>query len=250
MKILGHAYIATRAVDGNIELLIIGSLLPEMLPYVPNNIFDYEEFHEGGKKLLKYLEGYYPEKRDLALGLLSHGTELGADKFSQASEKLVVSKKASLSKKISRTHQVDLRAAEGRLHNYVGLGIDWLLIQNEPGLIKQVQETLKTINIEEISYLLAKAFGKNEAKVRTMVEILFRDIYRWEDLTTAEGLARTWGRQVSRLPERDKVDVVEASEIIKECAELLEGEWRSFLKSASLRVAENLQLFLREKERN
>ncbi len=243
MKILGHTYIATHSVDGNNKLLIIGSLIPEMLPYIPNDVFDYGELHEGGRKLLEYLENYYPDKRDLALGLLSHGVELGADKYSQASERFVASKRKSLLKKISQAQGVGLKIAEGRLHNYVGLGIDYLLVQNDQGLVKEVQKTLKDIDTEEISYLLAEAFGKDEAKVRVMIEVLFKNIYRWEDLTSAEGLARIWARQVRGLSEKDGVNISQAAEIIKECAGLIEGEWRSFLESTSTKVRESLQAF-------
>lgn len=250
MKILGHAYIATHAVDGNNQLLIIGSLLPEMLPYIPNDIFDYKELHEGGRKLLEYLEAHYPEKQDLALGLLSHGVELGADKFSRASEEFVAPKRESLLKKISQAEGVSSKIAESRLHNYVGLGIDWLLVQGEPELIRNVQETLKEIDTEEISHLLAEAFGKNEAKIRVMVKTLFESIYHWEDLTSVEGLARIWARQAAGLTEGDRVDVPQVSEIIKECGDLLEGEWRSFLESTNMKVREALQAFSLDKERD
>lgn len=247
MKILGHIYIATNAVDGNNQLLIIGSLLPEMLPYIPNDIFEYQELHEGGRKLLEYLDHHHPEKRDLALGLLSHGGELGADRFSRESEKFVASKREFLLKKISQAHKIGSKAAEGRIHNYVGLGIDWLLVQNESELVREVQETLKEVDIGEVSHLLAEGFQKDEAKVKLITETLLRKIYQPEDLTSIEGLARTWARQAAGLPEGDRVDILKASEIIQECADLLEGKWRGFLESTRIKVRENLQPLI-EKE--
>lgn len=247
MKILGHAYIATRAIEGNNQLLVVGSLLPEMLPYISNDVFEYTELHEGGERLLEYLDRHHSERRDLALGLLSHGVEFGADQSRSEVEKFVAPKKEFLIKKISGAHEVSIKTPESRLHNflhsYAGLGIDWLLVQNEPELIKEVQKTLKEIDTKEISHLLAEAFGKDETKVRVMVEILFKKIYRPEDFTSIEGLARTWARQAAGLPEKDKVDVPKATEIIQECANLLEGEWRRLLKFTTARVRENLRLF-------
>lgn len=249
MKILGHAYIATHAIEGNNRPLIIGSLLPEMLPYIPNDVFEYEELHEGGKRLLEYLDSCHPEKRDLALGLLSHGVEVGSDKFSRESEKFVASKKEFLLEKISRAHEINLKTAEGRLHNYVGLGIDWLLVQNEPKLVEETQEALREFDIEEISHLLAEGFKKDETKVRAMVETLFRRIYRPEDLTSIEGLARIWARQSGGLPERDRVNIQKATEIIQECADLLEGKWKGFLESTRIRVGENLESLIAKEGR-
>ncbi|MBU3956772.1 hypothetical protein KKI19_00625 [Patescibacteria group bacterium] len=248
MKILGHAYIATRAVDGDNQLLIAGAFLPEMLPYIPNDVFEYKEFHEGGRKLLEYLNKNYPEKRDLALGLLSYGVEFGADKFGKESEQLVGEKRSQLLREISEANSVSREVAKIRLHNYVGLAIDWLLVQNEPELVKEVQKILREVDIKEISHLLAEEFKKNETKVRVMVETLFKNFYRPEDLTSAEGLARIWARQVSGLPEKDKVDIQKASELIQDCADLLEGNWRSFLESTRIRVKENLQPFITGKK--
>ncbi len=244
MKILGHAYIATRAVEGDNQLLIVGALLPEMLPYVPNDVFEYKELHEGGKKLLDYLNKNYPEKRDLALGLLSHGVEFGADKFSEELEQLVGKKRDQLIKDITQANSVTLEIAKGRLHNYVGLGIDWLLVQNEPELVKEVQKTLREIDVEEVSHLLAEGFGKDETRVKSMIETLFRGIYRPEDLTSIKGLVRIWARQASGLPEKDRVDIRKATELIRDCSDLLVGDWRSCLESTRIGVKENLQPFV------
>lgn len=230
MKILGHAYVATQALEGNAQLLIIGSLLPEMVPYIPNDIFEYQELHEGGQKLLTYLDKDYPLKRNLALGLLSHGVKFGADGFSQESEKLV------------KPAKIGFQIAQGRLHNYVGLGIDWLLVQNEPELVGKVQKTLKEINLEEIGHLLAEGFNKDEAKVKSMVETLFRKIYRPEDLESVAGLARIWARQAVGLPEKDRVDIAKAKKIIVTCAHLLEESWRDFMEKVVFRVSNNLRL--------
>jgi len=244
MKILGHAFIATRAVEGDRQLLIAGALLLEMLPYIPNDVFKYEELHEGGRKLLKYLDKNHPEKRDLALGMLSHSIKYGADKVIKQLEGFAGKERGILLEKISQTDSINLKFAEYRVHNFLGLGIDWLLIQNEQELVKEVQKTLREVNVEEISYLLAEGFKKNETKVRGMVETLFRKIYRLEDLTSVEGLARIWARQAAGLPEKDKVNIQKATEVIQDCANLLEGDWRSFLESTRIRVKENLQPFL------
>ena len=246
MKILGHAFIATHAVDGNNQLLIIGSLIPETLPYIPNEIFDYNELHEGGRKLFEYLNRSYPEKRDLALGLMSHGYKTGADKFSPSSEELVALKRKFLLEKIARAQGLKLSIAQTGLHNYVGLGLDWLLVQNEPKLVKEVQKSLKKVDLEEISGLLAQGFHKNEIEVRVMLKALFRDIYHWDDLNSLEGLAGIWARQASGLPEKDKVNVFKAAEIIKECSKLLEDKWRGFLELVSLKVRKNIETFLKE----
>lgn len=244
MKILGHAYIATHAIDGDNQLLIVGSLLPEMLSYVPNDVFEYKELHEGGKKLLRYLDNHYPEKRDLALGMLSHGVEHGADKFIKQLEGFISGKRRSFLEKISQANSISLKFAEYRVHNFLGLGIDWLLIRNESELVREVQQALRKINVEKVSHLLAKGFEKDKAKVGAMVETLFKEIYQPEDLTSVKGLARIWARQTAGLPEKDQVDVQRAAEIIEECANLLREKWEDYLANLVNSVKLNLKPFV------
>ena len=83
MNVLGHAHVAVHAVSGKRNLLIIGALLPESSPFIPDNPFSWPEIHESGKRLLNFLDEHHPDKRDLALGVLSHGVEYGADGFNQ-----------------------------------------------------------------------------------------------------------------------------------------------------------------------
>jgi len=244
MKILGHAYIATHALKGDGQLLITGSFLPEMLPYIPYDVFQYQELHEGGKKWLAYLDRHEPKKRDLALVMLSHGGQLGADKFSIESERFVSKERRQLIKEIAQANSLDFKLDKLRLHNYIGLGIDWLLVQNEPQLVKEVQGVLREVDVLEVSRLLASGFGKDEARTQKMVATLIEKIYRPEDLTSIEGLARIWARQAAGLPEKDQVDLKKASRLIQTVAKLLEKDWREFLKKVELEVSKNLRPFL------
>lgn len=215
-----------------------------MLPYIPNDIFEYKELHEGGKKLLKYLDKNHPEKRDLALGMLSHGVEFGADKFIKELESFASQERQALLAKIMEADSINRKFAEYRVHNFLGLGIDWLLIQNEPELVEEVQKILREVDIKEISHLLAEGFGKDETKIKAMVETLFRKIYRPKDLASAEGLAQIWARQASCLPEKDKVNIQKASELIQICAKLLEEKWGKYLENIVNSVKLNLKPFV------
>ncbi len=187
---------------------------------------------------------HHPEKRDLALGLLSHGVEYGADKFIKQLEGFVSGERKALLKKISQANSISLKFAEYRVHNFLGLGVDWLLIRNEPELVREVQQALRKINVEKVSHLLAKGFEKDEAKVGVMVETLFKEIYQPEDLASVKGLARIWARQAAGLPEKDQVDIQKAAEIIEECANLLKEKWEDYLANLVNSVKSNLKLFV------
>jgi len=78
MKGLGHIFVAQRVL-GEKVLAAQGVLLPEMVPYLAEDVFDWQELHEGGEKLYQYLQKTAPQEIDLALGLLTHGVTFGAD---------------------------------------------------------------------------------------------------------------------------------------------------------------------------
>jgi hypothetical protein len=75
MKLIGHAWVAVNAVpQGNKKLLMLGSILPEIMYYTKDHPFKFEEIHEGGDKVYKYLRDKLPEFADLGLGMLAHFT--------------------------------------------------------------------------------------------------------------------------------------------------------------------------------
>lgn len=245
MNILGHAYVATKAVKGERKLLIIGSLLPESTPFISNNPFTWEEIHESGEKFLKFLDQRYPEKRDLALGILAHSYKFGADKFSKQIEILARGDKEELAQKIVDCSGIELEAArKWRIHNYLGWGIDVWILKNNPEFVKEVKRVLKGVDISEVSRLLAECFDKNFEKVEKTFRMLFMDIYQPEDLNCIAGLARIWVRQAAGLPEKDKVNVNKAKIIFKECAELIKDEWKEFLTRVISETRKSLTPFL------
>lgn len=249
MNILGHAYVATRAVAGNRELLIAGALIPESSPFIPDNPFTWKEIHESGEKLLGFLDQNYPRKRDLALGVLSHGVKYGADGFRQELEKFAGSQKEELLKKIAVASNVSQKTATNLLHNCLGGGLDYWILKNNPDLIKEVQKTLEEVEIKEVSRLLAECFGKNFDRVEVMAKKLFQEIYQPEDLTSLEGLARTWLRQAERLPDVGRAGLAKTVGIIKLCADLLKNNWREFLDTVTESVKQNLLPFVRSRNR-
>ena len=208
MNLLGHSYIAVRVFpDGNKNLLIIGSLLPESFPFVENNSLTFEEIHEGGERFWEFLSKNYPEKQDLALGMLTHSVRFGADSFNKKIERYAEPFREELLRQIVDCSGVSLKIAKARLHNFLWMGVDFWILKEFPELVKEVSQAIKSVNIEEISALLAAAFGKEREKVEKVFDFLFKKIYSPEDLTSREGLVRIWSRQVGGLPEKDKVEV-------------------------------------------
>jgi len=244
MNILGHSYVATHSVHGDNSLLIIGSLLPESFLFISNNPFSQEEIHEGGKKFLWFLRDTYPDKCDLALGMLSHGYNKGADKFNKEIEMYAGSQREKLLNEIAECSSIDLNTAEYRLHNFLWWGVDVWILRKFPRFVEKIQRTLGGVDIGGISRLLSEAFGKKQQATERVMKILFREIYQPRDLTSIEGLTRIWARQAKGLPEKDRVDITKAVGVIRICVNLLKNEWKNYLEKVRVDVSKNLKVFL------
>lgn len=241
MNILGHSWIAVNAIPGKRDLLIIGSLLPESFPFIKDNPFSFEEIHEGGERLLEFLDRSYPGRRDLALGMLAHGKKFGADGFNQEIEKYADERREEFLQKIAACSAISLKFAGFRLHNFLWWGVDVWILKKYPEFVGEVQAALRKVDVEGISTLLAEAFEKEQSAVEKVIETLLKRIYRPEDLTSVEGLARTWARQAAGLPEKDRVNVAQTTTLFEECADLLKNDWRNIIGLVETRVGKNLR---------
>jgi len=241
MNILGHAYVATEAVKGNRELLIIGSLLPESSPFIADNPFSWEEIHESGEKFLKFLDQKYSEKRDLAMGILAHSYKFGADKFSSRIETFIKGDKEELVQKIVDCSGVGLEAArKWRIHNYFWWGADVWIFKNNPGFVKEVKRVLEEMDISEVSRLLAECFDKDFEKVEKTFKKLFEGVYRPKDLNSVAGFAQVWARQAAGLPEKDRVNPQKAAALFEEIYLMLENRWEEIMGEVISEVRKNL----------
>jgi hypothetical protein len=241
MNILSHSWLATRVVKGKIDLLITGAILPESVPFIKDNPFSFEEIHEGGEKLFNFLRENYPEKKDLALGVLSHSRKFGGDGFNQEIEKFAGAKRSWLLKEIATASNISLKTAEAYLHNFLWWGVDWGILKAYPDFVGKVQRIIKNVDTQQISKILSQAFQKDLGSVTATLEKLFKKIYQSEDLTSLKGFARIWARQAADLPEKDKIDINRAAYLIQVCGGLLEKEWFVFWLGIERNVRKNLR---------
>lgn len=250
MKEIAHSYVAERVTGKEHHNLYVGSLLPDLVPYtVAVEIFDYVEFHDrGGENLLGHLRVKAPESELLAIGMLAHGKFCGADLYNDVEYKggpgWAHQKKDPLIKEVEKCSGISHEMAVGRAHNFIELGLDLLILQKDPELVKRIAQALTNANLEKISGYLSKCFQKDRGKILAGLHQLF-GCFDPRDLNSAEGLARIWARQSAGLPEHDRVDIKKATQVIEKAADLIKGDWEEFLDFTVAKVRENLKPFLR-----
>jgi len=248
VNILGHPYVADKSIWPLDKWLLTGSYLPDLVPFVPDSVFEFEEIHEGGERFLQFLDQHDPEKRNLALGMLTHGTEFGADKFSPDIENRFEKNREDLAKKIAEASGVSIEVARGgRFHNFLWWGVDVQILRHEKEFMERLCGIVPQIDIPQTSTLLASCFEKEEAEVRRMLTRLFKPMVV-ENLTSVTGLAKIWKEIAKGLPEHDQVDVEATTTVFEDCANLLENDWRKILDRVTTEVRSNLEPFRRSRD--
>lgn len=248
MNILGHAYVAFKVTGRLNKYLVAGSHVPDLVPFVPDSVFSFEEIHESGDKFLKFLEEKHPYARDLALGMMVHSVKYGADKFNRAIEEWLLAdneeSRSELAREIVDCSGVNLEVArKGRIHNYLWAGIDFYLLKKQRQFVGDLAETHRLINREEIASLLAEGFRKEEKEVKRMVDYLLKPT-RPELLTSLEGLVEIWKKFLAVLPEKDAVNETKTIWLFGKIYLLFENQWEKILLEVVTDVKKRLGSFL------
>ena len=256
MNILGHSLISLNVFGkfggvGGIGVkgendLVIGALLPESCPFISDNPFTFDEIHEGGEKLLKFLKKKYPNRIGLALGMLSHSVSFGADSFNPVIEKYVTGERRenkTILGEIREATGVDDKTSKGLLHNFLWAGVDFWILEKYPDLVKQIAEAIIAVDYKTVGIMLAGCFGKDTVKSEKLVRVLFRDIYWPDDLFNHEGLARTWLRHSEKLKFDRQIDFGKTVLLIEKCQEFMKDEWEELVKEVETSVRSRMSGF-------
>lgn len=241
MNLIGHPYVAAKVTGRLTEDLILGSYLPDIVPFVPNSVFEFEEIHEGGKKFLEFLDERCPERRDLALGMLCHGVEFGADKFSRDIEKQFEDEREDLAKRIAEASNISLDvASQARFHNFLWWGVDVQLLRHRREFVEDLAKKIPQLDVGGAASLLAECFGKRESAVLQDVSFLLKPLIP-ERLFSIRGLVEIWRDVAAGLPEKDQVDIEKTERIFENCADLVGESWKEILAQVVAKVKGNLE---------
>ena len=184
--------------EGNRNLLILGSVLPEVMYYTKDHPFEFEEIHEGGDKVYQYLRSKNPELADLGLGMLAHSVKAGADKFNFDENLAILGYEGDrvdeLRNRLSEILGIPYETAKTRAHNILELAVELKIIKESPDFVAEFNQTLADEELREhVIRVLSECFNKSRGQVgKSINELLekakpgyFRD---------AEGLASLWGK--------------------------------------------------------
>lgn len=240
MNVIGHPYVAAKVVGRLTEDLVSGSYLPDIVPFVPNSVFEFEELREGGRKFLKFLDRHHPERRDLASGTLCHSE---ADKFSRNIEERFEDKREGLAKRIAEASNISLDiASRFRFHNFLWWGVDVQLLRHQREFVEDLAEKVSNLDVSTTAALLAECFDKDVSAVSRDVSFILKFLTP-ERLFSVRGLVEIWKNMAASLPEKDQIDIEKTEKLFNDCADLVENFWEEIVEEVIAEVGSNLQNF-------
>src|SRR3989344_7781293 len=226
MNYLGHPFVCKEIFEDFNQYHLVGSWLPDLWPFIDHKVLTYDNWHEGGEKMLRFLDHKYPEIKGIGLGMMAHGYTYGADRFNREIEERYADQRDEMTKKIvSATPNLvtQPKGLEGRFHNFLWWGVDVQLLRNEPSFIKQIQNLTTDIDRSELSGLIAEMTNKDRIEIDRLLSQLL-DPLSAQKLSNIRGLAYIWQQVAKGLPERDQVLVPQCVDAFEYCADLVADE--------------------------
>ncbi|MFH1668104.1 MAG: hypothetical protein ABH884_03745 [Candidatus Komeilibacteria bacterium] len=249
MNLLGHNYIAYKVLGSISPYTLIGSHIPDFVPFLPSSVFKFEEIHENQEDFLNFVRKNYPEANFLPLSMMCHSVKYGADKYNREIDTWLLEGRDDLADEISRmiteSSGVSFETARGpRLHNYLWCGADLYLINNNPdGLTDKLVSSLENIDYDYVSEIFAKFYGKDKKLIRQNLLDHFKFITS-ETFKDVSAFVKFWSKFLSPLREGDNLDTEKGAELLKFIYREFEDDWEKIIGRVEGKVKVNMKPFL------
>lgn len=233
MKLLGHAWVAVNSIEeGNLDQIVVGSVLPEMMYYTKSNPFIKSEIHEGGDIFYQFLKIKHFEFKDIGLGMVAHSVKYGADRFNFDDKMSVLGfleeSALELRKRLVEILHVDFETSKTRLHNILELAVEANIVRDHPEFIKDFCSAISNKDLENSSAeFLSECFNKDKDKVEESVVEIFGKA-KPEYFQDSDGLARLWMKLSCDFD--PEPDLKSLSNLLSDLSNNFNGKDRLFLK--------------------
>lgn len=233
---LAHLYISTKVTGKENDLLILGSVIPD-LAWFSEPLRG--ALHNQPDEFWDFVKEKYPDFLDLALGVKLHSqVSRGADYYSD--DETVGYAKIN-GKKIVKNVAMAFGIAEGQQalgfsHNFIEAAVDLHLARRFPSLIEIYKTAIDGEWVEKVANVISDYLGKDTTLVKTELEKLF-DLFSPENISTANGIYS--GPVASYLEKilQKKLKHDQILDVINQSQELIKDSFMSFLNETVNKIA-------------
>jgi len=227
---LAHTYIATKVTGRKDDLLLFGSVLPDITLTSSRRINE-DMMHKSPQQFYGFIKKSYPEFLDLALGIMLHSEESkGADIYTDDQGRGFAYKKGRhLSNDVAALLKMEPGEVSLQLsHNFIEGALDLLLAINHPDIITTYRDVQRNVAPSLISKSLADYLGLTQQDVEKELEF-FKDFLSYKHLSTKEGMVDGIGKPLIKMLMNIDVDRAEAVKLFGKAVTLIEEGCLQFL---------------------
>lgn len=225
-----HAYIASKLYKSENDLLLVGSILPDI---AVTKIIAWEGGLHGTESVqsfFKFIQNKYPQFLDLYKGILAHNIlddfthkDYGATGYAYQNNKELV-------KLVSKYYALDDASARGKAHNYIESGVDILLLQENPSIQLKLKKALRSIDQRELAELLSEYFASDKNEVINAISFFF-DLFTKYNFEKLDNWAEFW-RDLAQLLSLKKIEEKERKSLLDMSVEVTKNTYEDFLNYA------------------
>lgn len=207
-----HAFVAEKTYNSKSNLLVIGSILPDI---AITKIIGWEEgLHgvENANKFAGFLIKNNPSLKDLGKGVLSHCV---LDDYSHIDYNgkagYAYQNNKELVKLVKKFYKIDRKSAEVKAHNYIESAVDILLLKKNPNIENEIKKSINELDKPQTIKTVSKYFKIKNNKLEVAMETYFNLMIKnnlsnitgwltfWEDLEEAMNLRKITDQQKMEL---------------------------------------------------
>jgi hypothetical protein len=247
VNIIGHNYIAYKVLGVFDKYTYAGSHIPDLVPYLPSTVFEFNEIHENHEGFLDFIKEKHPKMVNLPLSMMCHSLKYGTDKFNQDIEVWLLNHdeklKYKISKKISEISKVSFETSRAsRLFNYLWCGFDIYLMKKNPDrIIDKLVYIQNDLDLKEMAHILAEYYKKNPFEVEQNLKDHFKlDKNIFESV---ENYTKYFKEHLGTLKEKDDLDTEKGKELIEFIFQVFEEEWEKILTDVTQKVSTEIDQF-------
>ncbi len=198
-----HAYVASKLHKSEDNLLLIGSILPDIAIM---KIIDWDNgLHgkENTRNFIKFIQEENPNYLFLGKGVYTHCIldDVSHLKY-HSGVGYAYQNNEELSELVGEYYNEDKEMAKRKAHNYIESGVDILLLKENPEIQGLVEQAFEKVDLDELSVLLSLYFKIDKEKFKQTISQYFnlitkndlrnKDnwIFFWEDLNKIMGLKK------------------------------------------------------------
>ncbi|MEK7559610.1 MAG: zinc dependent phospholipase C family protein [Patescibacteria group bacterium] len=227
-----HAYVTKRLYKSEDDLLLIGSILPDI---AITKIIGWDDGLHGSRnmnKFAKYIKNK-PDYINLYRGVYVHNIvdNLAHKRFS-GGKGYAYQNNREIVRLIISVYGLSLKDAQIKAHNYLESAVDILLLQKYPEIQTKIRIAIKRTDVVKLSTLLSIYFNQDRNEFANALSQYFNLIIKY-DLSKKQNWILFWDN-LEELMSLKRIDNDKKKEILNKSISISKNSYENFLNNPEL----------------